>query len=284
MKEIVFILALILLAFLLLQFSNYFPFIKVEEYIYNQTYKEFLPETKFYLSNETLKEAKETLMSFKSANCPSSYPIFCNNHCYQECKLGFLKCNETKGNCIYFQPDVRLLYNKAIENFVNLECEEKIDDSEEMKMFVSNLLPNFGSSVYPYVLYNFKIYEWIKNNIKYLPGYANTQEAKETLRLKAGKCDDQAILFASLSSSAGSIVRIRYIENCQHAWPEVFFPSKEIEDIVNEISFYAKEESIQYFEGEDGIWIPFDTTFKIGKIVEDCIPFLNESIVKYYCK
>lgn len=287
-KEIIifaiFVLILLFAYFLLNQNLN-FLFPLEEEYQFNESVKEFRPMLELRVENENLKKAEPTLISFKSASCPKNFPIYCKGNCYSKCEIGYLECYENKtGKCIYFQPNVSFLYEKLVENFLSFECEEKID-AEGLKSFTLSILPNYGSSAFPYLLYNFLIYDWIKKNIRYLPGsYSEAMLPNETLNLKAGKCDDQAILFASMSTSIGSVVRIRYVSNCQHAWAEVFFPAKNAEEIINELSFYSNEKEFYYFESKDGIWIPFDTTYKVGKIVEECVNYLNESKAKYYCK
>jgi hypothetical protein len=140
-----------------------------------------------------------------------------------------------------------------VKAFLNYDCEDKID-VESLKSFTISILPNYGASVFPYLLYNFKIYKWIKENIRYLPGsYSEAMLPNETIKLKAGKCDNQAILLASMAASIGSVVRLRYVEGFQHAWSEVFFPTKNVEEIINELSFYSNEKEFQYFEAEDGI-------------------------------
>jgi hypothetical protein len=276
-------LLLLALLFLFQNFNNLFP--TQEEYQFNQTIKEFSPILEFKIENESLKKVESTLISYKSSNCPKNYPIFCRGACYQKCEIGYLECYENRsGKCIYYQPNVSYLYDKLTNAFVNYDCEDKID-AESLKSFTISLLPNYGASAFPYLLYNFNIYKWIKENIRYLPGsYSEAMPPNETIQLKAGKCDDQAILFASMSASIGSVVRVRYVEGCRHAWSEVFFPTKNVNEIINELSFYSNEKELQYFEGEDGIWIPFDTTYKVGRIVDDCLNALNTSTVKYYCK
>lgn len=282
--HIAFISLLLLSLILLFQnITNIFPY--REEYQFNLTVKEFSPILELKMENESLKKVEATLISTKSESCPKSYPLLCRGTCYQECEIGYLECYENKtGRCVYYQPNVSYLYEKLVEAFVSCECEDKIDP-ESLKAFTISLLPNYGASVFPYLLYNFQIYKWIKENIRYLPGsYSEAMPPTKTIELKAGKCDDQAILFASMSASIGSVVRVRYVEGCQHAWSEVFFPTKNVEEIINEFSFYSNEKEFQYFEADDGIWVPFDTTYKIGKIVEECVSALNNSIVKYYCK
>ena len=279
------LISLILLTLILL-FQNLISiFLYREEYQFNLTVKEFSPILELKMENEILKKAEATLISAKSESCPKNYPILCKGTCYQKCEIGYLECYENRsGKCVYYQPNVSYMYDKLVEAFVNYDCEDKID-SESLKAFTISLLPNYGASVFPYLMYNFQIYKWVKENIRYLPGsYSEAMPPTKTLELKAGKCDDQAILFDSMSASIGSVVRIRYVEDCKHAWSEVFFPTKNVEEIINELSFYSNEKEFQYFEADDGIWIPFDTTYRIGKIVEDCLDMLNSSIVRYYCK
>jgi len=233
-----------------------------EEYQFNQTVKEFSPVLEFKIENESLKKAEPTLISYKSVSCPENYPIYCRGICYQKCEIGYLECYENKtGKCIYYQPNVSYLYDKLVKAFVNYVCEDKIDP-ESLKSFTISLLPNYGASAFPYLLYNFNIYKWIKENIRYLPGsYSEAMLPTKTLELKAGKCDDQAILFASMSASIGSVVRIRYVEGCQQATSYSFLVLKKT------FQTFSNEKEFQYFEAEDGIWIPFDTTYKVGKLL-----------------
>jgi len=282
-KVFIFLIVILILALIFHSLKDFF--VVEEEYKFNQTVKEFTPILEFKMENESLKRAESTLILHESSSCPKKYPIYFRGLCYEKCEIGYLQIYENRtGKCIHFQPEVDIIYKKLVDAFVSYECEEKIDP-EGLKEFTISLLPNYGASTFPYLLYNFLLYKWIKENIRYLPGsYSEALPPNETLKLKAGKCDDQAILFASMSASIGSFVRIRYVINCHHAWAEVFFPTKNIEDLINELSFYSKEKEFQYFETEDGVWIPFDTTYKIGKIIENCLHFLNTSIIKYYCK
>ena len=280
-----FLISLLLLIILLLfqNISSLIPF--QEEYRFNITVKEFSPIFELKVENESLKRAESSLISYFSPICSKEYPIYCKGSCYKKCEIGYLECYENRsGKCIYHQPNVSYLYEKLVDISLNQECEEKID-AEDLKSFTMKILPNYGAATFPYLLYNFNIYKWIRENIRYIPGtYSEAMPPNKTLELESGKCDDQAVLFASMSASIGSLVRIRYVEGCQHAFGEVFFPTKNAEEIINELSFYSNEKEFHYFEVEDGIWVPFDTTYRIGKIVENCLNFLNNSRVRYYCK
>jgi len=285
------ILTYVILIFLI--FAGYYYFqtnetSNVEPYHHNINVSFFKPSIKAKAGNITLYKIESSLKQTHSSFCPSNYPNYCNGKCYQKCDVGFFEClTNGTGVCIDVEGDSSTMYKKLVGIFKgNYSCySEKIPEVVENEAIKT--IPNYGSNRFPYLLDVIVLYNWTRNNIKYLPGqYSSDKSLEEIIRLKAGKCDEQAKLLAAMVFSIGGVARVRTADKCQHAWAEVFIPNKNVEWIVNEIDYYTGTKSIEYFQDEDGIWIPVDTTGanQIGKIMESCIQYLNESKVFYFCR
>jgi len=264
------------------------PLEKVKPYQeVNQT-SYFFPTIEVSSGNFTLYKVKSNLISFKSSLCPKEYPNYCGGKCYQDCKIGFFYCFENgTGTCIDVEGDAGKLYKKLVDIFKgNYSC-FLYDVPDDVMRITVKIIPNFGSSKFPYLLDIIYLYNWTKNNIKYVPGYyTKSRSVEDVLEIRAGKCDEQAKLLAALIASIGGVVRVRIVPGCQHAWAEVFIPDKNVKWIVDEIDYYTGTKSIEYFEDKDGIWIPLDTSGsnRIGSFLPTCKPYLNESKELYYCK
>jgi len=173
-------------------------------------------------------------------------------------------------------------------------CNPGITPTSDVRQLATQITPKTGSDSYPYVENAIAIYKWIKQNIQYQLGpigeYPNTGE--QTLRLQAGKCDEQANALASMIMATGGIARVSSIEACSHAYAEVFFPtttSQELESIVGTINQeFGTTGDLNYhnpesFENIQGVWIPFDTaaTLSPGKVLDSCKN--QPGKVTYYC-
>lgn len=260
---------------------------KVEAYTQpNISY--FHPKIEAIVSSLKLFNASSDLQSFRSLLCTEAYPNYCRGKCYTNCEIGFFYCFENgTATCISVNVDARKLYDKLVRIFKgNYSC-FIYDIPPEIEETSISLLPNFGSNVFPYLLDVVTLYNWTKNNIRYIPGgYSSETDIEKTFKLKAGKCDEQAKLLVALIASIGGVARVRSVPGCQHAWAEVFVPTKDVRWVADEIDYYSGAKWIEYFEDEDGIWIPLDTSGseQPGSFLSECKSYLNESEELYYCK
>lgn len=109
-------------------------------------------------------------------------------------------------------------------------------------------------------------YEWVRNNIAYKSDgdVDYWQSAEETLELRTGDCEDQAILLASIIGALGGNARVNIIQS--HAFPTVFVgtTSQDISDVRCSIASYyglgPNELNVAYMEDDMGYWLVIDTT------------------------
>jgi hypothetical protein len=99
------------------------------------------------------------------------------------------------------------------------------------------------------------LYIWMKNNIGYVndpsgPDYFAS--ATETLTIKGGDCEDQAVLIASMIQSVGGSSQIVAIPECQHAFAAVYISetAEEFNKIVDDISSIYQTKYFRQINGE----------------------------------
>ena len=107
-------------------------------------------------------------------------------------------------------------------------------------------------------------YEWVRRNIQYVTDAEDYwQSANETLSMKTGDCEDQAILLVSLIGELGGNGRVNVIEG--HAFPTVFVGKNAsvLPDIRDAVASYywvnATSLHLTYFSDESGIWLVIDS-------------------------
>lgn len=66
-------------------------------------------------------------------------------------------------------------------------------------------------------------YYWVRDNIHYVIGTGGSQTDFETLNIRAGKCDESALLLASLARATGLDARIVLVPKISHAITAVSF-------------------------------------------------------------
>jgi hypothetical protein len=105
-------------------------------------------------------------------------------------------------------------------------------------------------------------FDWVTANIEYVDDPNDDwQSPTETIALKGGDCEDQAMLVASIIGALGGSARVNLIEG--HAFASVFIgPDASVVDEMTEAvsSHYGVELSVFYLEDELGIWMIVDTT------------------------
>lgn len=165
--------------------------------------------------------------------------------------------------------------------------EQKIND------YARQAMPRLAHGE-PHVRDLVDLYEWFNSNILYQEDQDGDSYARaiDTLEKKAGDCEDEAILAASMIRSLGGTARVVAIPECHHAF--AMTPVGTIEKLqptVNEIlSIYQNERnatiratSIQFFRDETGTyWLIFDPaggTF-LGDTYSDCRLIRN---IRFYC-
>lgn len=137
-----------------------------------------------------------------------------------------------------------------------------------------------------------ELYAWSKTNISYVSDPANKEyfaSATETLNIRAGDCDDQAILIASLIQSIGGTAKVVVAPNCQHALAAVFV-SKNQEDfdqILQSIAtiYYEKgiydlsQQTFHHYKDGSGLWLIVDPAggSYLGDTFPECTGFYSLS-------
>ncbi len=117
---------------------------------------------------------------------------------------------------------------------------------------------------------------WVANNIAYVKdphGLEYVAEPRETLKVKAGDCDDYAVLLASLYRSVGLRTAVGLIDTdndhrIEHATALVYIElsKNEIMEKFNAVSqvLGIDFEAYSYFKDENGIWIIVDPAMTYG--------------------
>jgi hypothetical protein len=128
------------------------------------------------------------------------------------------------------------------------------------------------------------LFNWMKTNIKYVNDPRSSEYwayASETLTIKAGDCDDQAILIVSLIRSVGGTSKIVVAPGCSHAFAVVFIGNSKqhFDDIRQSIStkYYNEyrintENAYYYIDKNNGYWLVVDPAggSYLGDILPDC--------------
>ncbi len=118
---------------------------------------------------------------------------------------------------------------------------------------------------------------WVAKNIHYIPdpNFELVQDPKQTLRLRAGDCDDVAVLMASMYQAVGLKTKFAEVDTdgdgkidhitvlvYYHGTPKEFLDSEEtIAFMAGLISRLPDEYSVRYIKGNNGIWIIADPLF-----------------------
>ncbi len=142
---------------------------------------------------------------------------------------------------------------------------------------------------------------WVVKNIHYIPdpNFELIQEPEQTLKLRAGDCDDVAVLMASMYQAVGLRTKFAEVDTdgdgkidhmtvlvYYHGTPKEFLDSEEtIAFIAGLISRLPDKLSVSYIKDSDGIWIIADPLFSendycVGMIehepykIKNTIPYL----------
>jgi hypothetical protein len=108
-------------------------------------------------------------------------------------------------------------------------------------------------------------YQWMKDNIDYqVDGSVDHwNSANETMALRVGDCDDQAVLMASIIGALGGTARINIID--EHMFPTVFVATNatQLGEVQRSLaSFYGLDPTafkMSYLTDQYGYWLVIDT-------------------------
>lgn len=106
-------------------------------------------------------------------------------------------------------------------------------------------------------------FDWVRSEVAYEADVGGDywQSAEETLTRRAGDCEDQAILIASIVGALGGNARVNIIN--EHAFPTVFVARDESElNSVRQslISYYGTYVTLCFLKDSLGYWLVLDTT------------------------
>jgi transglutaminase-like putative cysteine protease len=105
-------------------------------------------------------------------------------------------------------------------------------------------------------------YDWVHQNIAYLDDPADYwQSTSETLSLRTGDCEDQAILVAAIITAMGGTARVNLVEG--HAFPTVYIGTDtvavfSVDGAVE--SHYGTALTAYFLHDSTGYWMVVDTT------------------------
>lgn len=105
-------------------------------------------------------------------------------------------------------------------------------------------------------------YDWVRENIIYMDDPADYwQSTSETMSLRTGDCEDQAILMASIVTAMGGTARVNLVEG--HAFPTVYVGNDAaavfaIDGAVE--SHYGTSLTAYFLHDGLGYWMIIDTT------------------------
>jgi hypothetical protein len=114
------------------------------------------------------------------------------------------------------------------------------------------------------------MYEFVKSNIRYVSDPSRVELAtypyapEEVLKDKAGDCDDQATLLASLVEAIGGTSRVVVNFDCSHAYTEVLVADSDamMQGIVNDVLRRYPDKkglAVHYYSENDGTkWLVLD--------------------------
>lgn len=105
-------------------------------------------------------------------------------------------------------------------------------------------------------------FDWVRSEVAYETddGGDYWQSTEETLTRKAGDCEDQAILMASIIGALGGNARVNIIN--EHAFPTVLVAMDEYElgsVRLSFISYYGTQVRVCFLEDSFGYWLVVDT-------------------------
>ena len=123
----------------------------------------------------------------------------------------------------------------------------------------------------------YAIYQYIKSNVSYVSSPAGGNylaNASETLQVRAGNCENQAILAVSMIRSIGGTAHIAIYPKCNHAFALTYIGTDEqLHSRGNKIAELYGQEKLTYYSirDKDGVnWLVFDTAG--GQYLGDLLP------------
>ncbi len=128
------------------------------------------------------------------------------------------------------------------------------------------------------------LFLWMDDNVAYVNDPSTNEyfaSASETLELKAGDCDDQAVLITSMVRSVGGSAKIIAAPDCGHAFAAVFISSdstqfqtvtQNIEDLYLSEHGLIVNAEFNYYTDEYGYWLFVDPAGGVflGDLLDSC--------------
>ena len=131
------------------------------------------------------------------------------------------------------------------------------------------------------------IYQYTKSNVGYVSSPASGNylaNASETLHVRAGNCENQAILAVSMIRSIGGRAEIAIFPNCNHAFALAYVGSEnQLQRIGNDIATLYGQQTLPYnwVQDKDGsYWLVVDTAG--GRYLGDLLPACKTAISGAY--
>jgi hypothetical protein len=163
-------------------------------------------------------------------------------------------------------------YCEVNENVMFTEINRKID-LKSVATLATELAEGSGPSLRAY----FQAFEWMKKNIAYKreEGYERFQNAAETLTLRTGDCDCQAILLSSIIAAIGGSVRVSVTK--AHMFPTIFIGGQDAALMCAEhLQEHYGRTPICFIHDDLGFWLVSDTTTSyMGSFPSDGGPDAN---------
>jgi transglutaminase-like putative cysteine protease len=125
-------------------------------------------------------------------------------------------------------------------------------------------------------------FDWVRKNIEYADDPTDLwQNAKDTMMLRSGDCEDHAILMATLIRELGGSARFNLIEG--HAFATVFIGDSYTDLTAIKLavsSHYGTIVPVHYLQDSSGYWMTMDTVGfpYAGGLTANSVPVLDGQV------
>jgi len=145
-------------------------------------------------------------------------------------------------------------YSEKVNSLINPE-------DPKIKSKANEITENYSGEYNVYQICS--LFDWVRNNISYVSDPEGEQDwstPEETLELKGGDCEDQAILLATMIESIGGQTRIILTDN--HAYSTVYIGTPDYaENVLSAIRrYYGTDLSFAYRVMENQAWLVLESS------------------------
>ncbi|VVB98800.1 Transglutaminase-like superfamily protein [uncultured archaeon] len=120
------------------------------------------------------------------------------------------------------------------------------------------------------------LFTWMKSNIYYVAHPTSDNTAEETISMRQGDCEDQAVLIVSMVRSVGGSAKLIGDPSCNHAFAIVYLGSRnQYQQVANSLAFqYGSSRLVHAWHDltTDEYWLVVDPAggAYVGDILTSC--------------